>query len=102
MVNLALQMCWMGGTPFNVCLMVWKPVKEGLKQLGGTIFQERLWPGKCCTPLDGSQERVATTMPSMHVIEQSTHLRSVQSCHFNVEIVNKVGNCFKNISLDFD
>ena len=69
MVNLTLQMCWMGGTPFDVCLMVWKPVKEGLKQLGGTTLQERLWLGKCCTSPDGSQERVATHTPSTHVIK---------------------------------
>ena len=83
MVDLTLQLCWMGGTPFDVSLMVWKSVKEGLKQLGRTILQERLWPGKCCTLLDGSQEGMATSM--------STHLRSRQCCHFDVEIVNKVG-----------
>ena len=69
MVDLVLHLGWTGGTPFDVCLMVWKPVTERLKQLGGTIPQERLWPGKCCTSLDGSQERVATCMPIMHVIE---------------------------------
>ena len=37
-----------------------------------------------------------------HVIKQGMHLRSWQCCHFDVEIVNKVGNCFKNISLDFN
>ena len=31
MVNLALQLGWMGQTPFNVSLMIWKSVKEGLK-----------------------------------------------------------------------
>ena len=90
MVDLTLQMCWMGGTPFNVCLVVWKPVKEGLKQMGRTIPQERLWPSKCCSSWDGSQERVATSTPSMHVIKQSTDLRSGQCCHFDVEIVDKV------------
>ena len=69
MVDLTLHLGWMDGTPFDVCLMVWKPVKEGLKQLGGTIPQERLWSGKCHTSPGGSQERVATSMPSMHVME---------------------------------
>ena len=102
MIDLTLQMCWTGGTSFNVCFMVWKPIKEGLKQLGGTIPQERLWPGKCCTSPDCSQERVATHTPSTHVIEQSMHLRSRQCCHFDVEVVNKVGNGFDDIGLDFD
>ena len=30
------------------------------------------------------------------------HLGSWQCCHYHVEIVDEVGNCFRNIILDFD
>ena len=100
--EITLQLHWMGGSPFNVCLMVWKSVKKGLKQLCRTVLQERLWPSKCCVPPDSSQKGMTDSTSSMHVVEQSMHLRSRQCCHFNVEIVNKVDYRFKNISLDFD
>ena len=92
----------MGRTPFEFSLMVWKSVKEILEQVAGTIPQERLWPHKCCTLPDGSQEGMVTSMSSMHMVGQSMHLRSRQCCHFDVEIVDKVGNHFESISLDFD
>ena len=82
--------------------MIWEPVEEGLEQLCRTIPQEILWPCECCTPPDSSQEGMTISSSSMHVVKQSTHLRSWQCCHFNVKIVDKVGNCFENISLDFN
>ena len=100
MVNLALQLGWSGQSPFNVGLMIWKSVK-GLKSLGRTIPQERPWSCKCSTLPDGSQEGMASSMSSMHVVEQSTHLRSRQDCYFDVEVVDKFGNRFENVSLDF-
>ena len=40
-------------------------------------------------------------MPIMHVVKQSMHLRSRQSCHFDVKVVDKACNCFKDVCLGF-
>ena len=37
----------------------------------------------------------------MHVVKQSMHLRSRQSCHFNVKVVNKACYCFEDVHLGF-
>ena len=44
---------------------------------------------------------MATSTSSMHVVKQSMHLRSRWGCHFDVEVVNEVGNHFKDVHLDF-
>ena len=77
-----------------------KSVKEGLKQLGRTTLQERLWSHKCGTLPDSSQEGMATSTSSTHVVKQSMHLRSRQGYHFDVEVVNEVGNHFEDVHLD--
>ena len=42
-----------------------------------------------------------TNTSSMHVVKQSTNLRSIHGCHFDVEVVNEVGSHSEDVSLDF-
>ena len=43
---------------------------------------------------------MATSTSNTHVVKQSMHLRSRKGCHFDVEVVNEVGNRFKDVHLD--
>ena len=61
----------------------------------------RLWSCRCGASSDGSQERVATSTSGMHVVKQSMHLRSRQSCHFNVKVADKACNHFEDVCLGF-
>ena len=40
-------------------------------------------------------------MSGTHVVQQSMYLRSRQSCHFDVEVIDETCNWFEDVSLGF-